>query len=219
MKENWEIHWKDYYKLLQIDPLAEPEVVKAAYRKLADKYHPDHNPDKQEWANKKFKEIVEAFEIISDPDKRGRYYVAYLKTIYPKPIITPPPSNTEPKTDQPPKKTATAKNVHHNSPSKSKEGLGNLHEKGKYSKDTSTVKSTHPNSRPLGNPNLYSKVSDDTTAKVIRIIFMLIGIFVIVAPWYKYATSQGVIWLVVSILLSIIFLPITLIFAFSFKKK
>ena len=217
MKENWEIHWKDYYSILQINPLAEPEVVKAAYRKLAQKYYPDLN--KEPTAPNRMKDLNEAFEIISDPDKRGRYYVAYLKTIYPKPIITPPPSNTEPKTDQPPKKTATAKNVHHNSPSKSKEGLGNLHEKGKYSKDTSTAKSAHPNSRPLGNPNLYSKVSDDTTAKVLRIIFMLIGIFAIVAPWYKYAISQGVIWLVVSILFSIIFLPITLIFAFSFKKK
>jgi curved DNA-binding protein CbpA len=100
MKENWEIHWKDYYGILQIHPLAEPEVVKAAYRKLADKYHPDHNPDKQEWANKKFKEIGEAFEIIDNPEKRGRYYVAYCQRVNPKPIITPPPRHQ-------PKQTAT----------------------------------------------------------------------------------------------------------------
>lgn len=87
MKENWEIHWKDYYNILQIHPLAEPEVVKAARDRLLHKYHPDHNPGKEQWANEKTKEINEAFEIISNPEKRRRYYVAYLQK--PKPKATP----------------------------------------------------------------------------------------------------------------------------------
>jgi curved DNA-binding protein CbpA len=93
MRENWEIHWKDYYSILQIHPLAEPEVVKAAYLKLLTKYHPDHNLGKEPWANEKAKEITEAYEIISNSEKRGRYYVAYCHKTNPKPIITPPPKS------------------------------------------------------------------------------------------------------------------------------
>lgn len=77
MKESWEIHWKNYYKILQIDPLAEPEVVKATRDKLAAKYHPDHNKDPM--ATKLMADINEAYEILGDPEKRKRYYTAYLQ--------------------------------------------------------------------------------------------------------------------------------------------
>jgi curved DNA-binding protein CbpA len=77
MKENWEIHWKDYYKTLQTDPLAEPEVVKAAYDRLARKYHPDRN--KEVTSVKRMTDLNEAFEILSNPEKRKRYYEAYLQ--------------------------------------------------------------------------------------------------------------------------------------------
>jgi len=77
MKENWEIHWKNYYKVLQIDPLAEVEVVEAAYRKLARKYHPDHN--KEAIAAKRMTDLNEAYEVLSHPEKRSRYYTAYLQ--------------------------------------------------------------------------------------------------------------------------------------------
>jgi len=79
MKENWENHWKDYYQILQVHPSAEQEIISAAYRKLADKYHPDHNPDKQQWANEKFKEINEAYEILGDIEKRKYYDSDYLQ--------------------------------------------------------------------------------------------------------------------------------------------
>ncbi len=78
MKENWEVHWKDYYKILQIDPLAEPEVVKAAYDKLARKYHPDVNKDATSIG--RMKDLNEAFEIINHPEKRKLYYAAYLQS-------------------------------------------------------------------------------------------------------------------------------------------
>jgi curved DNA-binding protein CbpA len=109
MKETWEIHWKNYYKILQIDPLAEPEFVKAMYKKLADKYHPDHNPGKQDWANKKFKEINEAFDIIDNPAKRERYYLVYCQQVNPKPIITPPPSSTSSYSSRPETKATPSK--------------------------------------------------------------------------------------------------------------
>ncbi len=75
MKENWEIHWKDYYAILQIHPLAEPEVVKAAYDRLARKYHPDVNQNAA--ASQRMKDINEAYEILSKPEKRSRYDLAY----------------------------------------------------------------------------------------------------------------------------------------------
>ena len=79
MKENWEINWKDYYQILQVHPLAEAEIITAAYRKLADKYHPDHNPGNEQWANDKFKQINNAYEIIGNNEKRKLYHSAYLQ--------------------------------------------------------------------------------------------------------------------------------------------
>jgi len=62
----------DYYKILGIDKAASDKDVKNAYRKLARKYHPDLNPNDAE-ANKKFQEINEANEVLSDPEKRKKY--------------------------------------------------------------------------------------------------------------------------------------------------
>lgn len=62
----------DYYKTLGINKSASTDEVKKAYRKLARKYHPDINPNDKE-AQKKFQEINEANEVLSDPDKRKKY--------------------------------------------------------------------------------------------------------------------------------------------------
>lgn len=62
----------DYYELLGVDRNADENELKKAYRKLAMKYHPDRNPDDKE-AEAKFKEINEAYEILSDPEKRKLY--------------------------------------------------------------------------------------------------------------------------------------------------
>ncbi len=66
------MEYKDYYKILGVERKASEEEVKRAYRKLALKYHPDHNPDNKQ-AEDKFKEINEAYQVLSDPQKRARY--------------------------------------------------------------------------------------------------------------------------------------------------
>lgn len=66
------MEYKDYYKSLGIDRKASNEDVKKAYRKLAMKYHPDRNPNDPK-AEEKFKEINEAYQVLSDPEKRSRY--------------------------------------------------------------------------------------------------------------------------------------------------
>ena len=63
---------RDYYEVLGVSKTATDEEIKKAYRKLALKYHPDYNPG-DKTAEEKFKEINEAHEVLSDPEKRKRY--------------------------------------------------------------------------------------------------------------------------------------------------
>ncbi|KAH0449226.1 hypothetical protein IEQ34_023026 [Dendrobium chrysotoxum] len=63
----------DYYKILQVDRNAKDDDLKKAYRKLAMKWHPDKNPNNKKEAEAKFKRISEAYEVLSDPQKRAVY--------------------------------------------------------------------------------------------------------------------------------------------------
>lgn len=64
--------YRDYYRILGIDRKASEKEIKQAYRRLARQYHPDVNPSDQA-AQEKFKEINEAYEVLSDPEKRRKY--------------------------------------------------------------------------------------------------------------------------------------------------
>jgi curved DNA-binding protein CbpA len=64
--------YRDYFKVLDLDRGADADAVKRSFRKLARQYHPDVNPG-DKTAEAKFKEISEAYEVLSDPDKRRRY--------------------------------------------------------------------------------------------------------------------------------------------------
>ncbi len=66
------MEYKDYYEVLGVSKSSEKDDIKKAYRKLARQYHPDVNPGDKA-AEEKFKEINEAYEVLSDPDKRGKY--------------------------------------------------------------------------------------------------------------------------------------------------
>ena len=63
---------RDYYEVLGVDKNATPDELKKAYRKLALQYHPDRNPGDKE-AEEKFKEAAEAYDVLSNPDKKARY--------------------------------------------------------------------------------------------------------------------------------------------------
>ena len=66
------MEFKDYYKILGVEKSATKDEINKAFRKLALKYHPDKNPNNKA-AEEKFKEITEAHEVLSDPEKRKKY--------------------------------------------------------------------------------------------------------------------------------------------------
>ena len=63
---------RDYYEVLGVDKKASADEIKKAYRKKAIQYHPDKNPGDKE-AEEKFKEAAEAYDVLSNPEKRARY--------------------------------------------------------------------------------------------------------------------------------------------------
>lgn len=68
------VQYQDYYQVLGVERNADAKQIKAAYRKLARKWHPDlHTGKKKEEAEEKFKQINEAYEVLSDADKRAKY--------------------------------------------------------------------------------------------------------------------------------------------------
>src|SRR5688572_27111140 len=79
--------YKDYYKILGVERGAGAEDIKKAYRKLAQKYHPDVS--KEAGAEEKFKEVGEAYETLKDPEKRAAY--DQLGTYQPGQDFRPPP--------------------------------------------------------------------------------------------------------------------------------
>ena len=66
------VEFRDYYEVLGVSRDASKDAIKAAYRRLARKYHPDLNPNDKD-AKRKFQQINEANEVLSDPEKRKKY--------------------------------------------------------------------------------------------------------------------------------------------------
>lgn len=86
---------RDCYKVLSVPPIAKREEIKKAYKGLAKKYHPDLNPEIRESAEEKMKELVWAYDIVMDADKRSKYDRARCFA-----IKTPPQLKTEKKKNQ-----------------------------------------------------------------------------------------------------------------------
>ena len=72
---------RDYYEVLGVSKDADAKEIKKAYRKLAMKYPPDKNPGDKA-AEEKFKEINEAYEVLSDEEKRSTYYSDFFEYFY-----------------------------------------------------------------------------------------------------------------------------------------
>lgn len=93
--EQYEIRWRDYYQVLQVHKNAQAEIIKAAYSKLCQIYHPDKNPSEE--ASQKMAEINEAYGCLSDSPKKAAYdayYAEYMQIdiptgAKPKPHIDP----------------------------------------------------------------------------------------------------------------------------------
>ncbi len=133
MSEQWEIRWEDYYKILQVDSEAEPEVVQAAYRKLALKYHPDVGKNLQ--SEERMKQMNRAYEMLKDPEKRRRYHSAWLENTKrateetkaytsraprTEPEVTPRPTySTPPKRERPADQRETQRRTYGSPPSDS----------------------------------------------------------------------------------------------------
>ena len=71
---------RDYYEVLGVARNANADEIKKAYRKAAIKYHPDKNPGDKE-AEEKFKEAAEAYDVLSNPDKKARYSPEELEAL------------------------------------------------------------------------------------------------------------------------------------------
>ena len=67
------MQFKDYYQILNVSRDASDQDIKKAFRRLAVKYHPDRNPDNEQEAGEKFKEINEAYEVLRDEQRRRQY--------------------------------------------------------------------------------------------------------------------------------------------------
>ncbi len=85
--EQYEIHWKDYYKILAVDFQAELEVINAAYKALVKKYHPDKGGDTE-----KIKDINESYDHLSDPKRRAKYDLVYKQNQKPSQSTSKPQS-------------------------------------------------------------------------------------------------------------------------------
>ena len=68
---------RDPYRIIGIPPISNDSDIKKAYRAKSKMYHPDLNPDLKIWADEKMKELVEAYNLISDPEKKKAYDLSY----------------------------------------------------------------------------------------------------------------------------------------------
>ena len=91
---------ESYYELLQVQPTADVEVIRAAYRSLARRYHPDQNPSPS--AEATTKRLNEAWEILSDPAKRAEYDGQFAAGSSSRPVPPPRPPNRPTQETPPP---------------------------------------------------------------------------------------------------------------------
>jgi curved DNA-binding protein CbpA len=67
----------DYYRILEVNPTASLQEIRRSFRRLVLKVHPDKNPERTEWSERKIRQLIEAYEVIGDDEKRRRFDVEY----------------------------------------------------------------------------------------------------------------------------------------------
>ncbi len=75
----------NYYEILEVFPAATQDEIEGAFRNMLYKYHPDHNPDRPDWAHEKTSEVVAAYKILTDPMRRKIYNFLIFATLREKP--------------------------------------------------------------------------------------------------------------------------------------
>lgn len=198
MKENWQVHWQDYYKILQIDQSAEIEVVKAAYGKLAFKYHPDRNSSSN--ATGQMILLNEAFDIISNPVKRAVYDANYQQIIE-KPIKRQTVSNSQTTSSQTYKNqsTYTRRQTRQEWEQHWNERMGNATKKNHPSSSSPNLNSSHTDYRaktPAGN----------TALTFIGVLGTPIGLIYGIIKYFTATPKHHLIYFVPAILTFIAFL-------------
>jgi DnaJ-domain-containing protein 1 len=93
LTEQYERNWRNYYEILQVSPNAEPSVIAAAYKRLAQSYHPDKVKDPKSATRMTY--INEAYEVLSDPVRRSEYDHAYRAKYPPQEAESEAPTEEE----------------------------------------------------------------------------------------------------------------------------
>lgn len=172
MKENWEINWKDYYLILQVHPTAEPEVIKAAYWKLAQKYNTNSDQSK---SDQKWKDLNEAYEILGDSDKKRRYDSEYSKrSNKPNSPPPPPPRKSAPPPIVKPKPIVRPKVIRFDDvlPGEIKRAIFTIdNEGGSYSK------------KQLSNPSSWINIVDNVTIPDAKKLPLVIKLELVGRDW------------------------------------
>jgi DnaJ-class molecular chaperone len=76
----------NFYEILEVYPAATQDQIDGSFRNMLFKYHPDHNPDRPDWAHEKTSEVVEAYKILSDPMRRKIYNFLIFATLREAPV-------------------------------------------------------------------------------------------------------------------------------------
>jgi len=162
--------YKDYYVILDIPRDADEQTIKSAFRKQARTHHPDVNANKAE-ATEKFKEINEAYTVLSDPDKRARYDLSFPKA---RQGFGGAPNHASQSNDSP-KRGQSARTSRPNSESNQQSTQGSNHDSSQGSRNQDSSEQTRRNDAGIRFPTVYDMLSETNQLKQFRELMSLVS--------------------------------------------